>query len=156
MKVNISNNRLGVPKTNNNLHRALKSQEYAKPRIDNVTIVTSKNTTSSKCVNKSRFHSNNYAGGIGDGVAVCYLCLDVGDDEADQPLRRDCACRGTDAGFVHLSCLTEYAAAKSKQARDMNSFIEPWRVCPGCHQEYQNEFAIDILTLVVVLLSRAI
>ena len=49
-----------------------------------------------------------------DGVAVCYLCLDGGDDEAGQPLRRDCACRGTDAGFVHLSCLAEFAAAKSK------------------------------------------
>jgi hypothetical protein len=43
-----------------------------------------------------------------DGEAVCYLCLDGGVDESSgQPLRRDCACRGTDAGFVHLSCLTK-------------------------------------------------
>ena len=43
------------------------------------------------------------------GEAVCYVCLDGGDDdEAGQPLRRDCACRGTDAGFVHLSCLAAY------------------------------------------------
>jgi hypothetical protein len=48
-----------------------------------------------------------------DGEVVCYLCLDGGADEADQPLRRDCACRGTDAGFVHLSCLTNYAETKS-------------------------------------------
>jgi hypothetical protein len=41
---------------------------------------------------------------------MCYLCLDGGFLE---PLRRDCACRGTDAGFVHLSCLTKYAATKS-------------------------------------------
>ena len=34
-----------------------------------------------------------------DGEAVCYLCLDGGVDEVDQPLRRDCACRGTDAGL---------------------------------------------------------
>ena len=53
-----------------------------------------------------------------DGVAVCYLCLDGGLDEAGQSLRRDCACRGTDAGFVHLSCLAELAASKSMQARD--------------------------------------
>jgi hypothetical protein len=46
-----------------------------------------------------------------DGKAVCFLCLDP-EDDADQPLRRDCACRGTDAGFVHLSCLAGYAAAK--------------------------------------------
>ena len=48
-----------------------------------------------------------------DGEAVCYLCLDGGAD-ASQPLRRDCACRGTDAGFVHLSCLTNYAETKCK------------------------------------------
>jgi hypothetical protein len=72
---------------------------------------------------------------------VCYLCLDGG---AYEQLRRDCACRGTDAGFVHLSCLAGYAASKSKQANGMNEFIEPWRVCPGCHQCYQNEFAVDI------------
>jgi hypothetical protein len=53
-----------------------------------------------------------------DEEAVCYLCLDGGLDEAGQTLRRDCACRGTDAGFVHLSCLTGYAESKSKQARD--------------------------------------
>jgi hypothetical protein len=83
----------------------------------------------------------------GDEEAVCYLCLGGGVvDESDQPLRRDCACRGTDAGFVHLSCLTGFAATKSVQARLMNEFIKPWRVCPGCHQEYQNEFAIDIAT----------
>jgi hypothetical protein len=44
-----------------------------------------------------------------DEVVVCYLCLDGDLDETGQPLRRDCACRGTDAGFVHLSCLTNYA-----------------------------------------------
>ena len=48
------------------------------------------------------------------------------------------ACRGTDAGFVHLSCLAEYAAAKSEQKSDMNEFIKPWESCPGCHQSYQN------------------
>jgi len=80
----------------------------------------------------------------GDQEAVCYLCLDVGSEEPGQPLRRDCACRGSDAGFVHLSCLTKYAEIKSKQARGMNAFRDPWRVCPGCHQIYQNELKIDI------------
>ena len=90
-------------------------------------------------------------GGGGDGESVCYLCLDGG---ADEPLRRDCACRGSDAGFVHLSCLTKYAASKSKQANGMNEFIEPWRVCPGCHQKYQSELRIDIASKFVSFVRR--
>jgi hypothetical protein len=89
-----------------------------------------------------------------DEEAVCYLCLDGGDDEAGQPVRRDCACRGTDAGFVHLSCLAEYAATKSKQANGMNEFVQPWRVCPGCHQVYQNELGIDIASEFVSFVRR--
>jgi hypothetical protein len=89
-----------------------------------------------------------------NGEAVCYLCLDGGVDDADQPLRRDCACRGSDAGFVHLECLAEYAAAKSKQASDMNKFVEPWQVCPGCHQCYQNELRIDIASMFVSFVQR--
>jgi hypothetical protein len=53
-----------------------------------------------------------------DMEAVCYLCLDGGFLE---PLRRDCACRGTDAGFVHLSCLTKYS---QKYAGSENESIQ--------------------------------
>ena len=83
---------------------------------------------------------------------MCYLCLDAG----LEPLRRDCACRGSDAGFVHLSCLDGFAANKGKgwDGRDMNEFRKPWRDCPGCHQEYQNEFAIDIATKFVSFVRR--
>ena len=88
--------------------------------------------------------SSSLASSEDDGAAVCYLCLDGGDDDAGQPLRRDCACRGSDAGFVHHSCLTNYAATKSEQARGVDDFVKPWRVCPSCHQSYQNELAIDI------------
>ena len=43
--------------------------------------------------------SSSLASSDDDG-AVCYLCLDGGvDDNAGQPLRRDCSCRGTDAGL---------------------------------------------------------
>jgi hypothetical protein len=80
-----------------------------------------------------------------DGVAVCYLCHGEGVDDNDgQPLRRDCACRGTDAGFFHLACLADYAQTTSNQALDMNEFVIPWLYCPSCHQEYQNELGIDI------------
>jgi len=91
-----------------------------------------------------------------DGEEVCYLCLGGGaDDEAGQQVRRDCSCRGTDAGFVHLSCLAEYAETISKQAKDdMDEFIKPWRVCPNCHQEYQNELAVDIATEFVPFVRR--
>jgi hypothetical protein len=89
-----------------------------------------------------------------DREAVCYLCLGGGADEADQPLRRDCACRGTDAGFVHLSCLTNFAETKSKQARGMNEFIKSWKTCPSCLQEYKNDFSIDIATKFVSFVQR--
>jgi hypothetical protein len=54
--------------------------------------------------------------------------------------------RGSDAGFVHLSCLAQYAATKSIRAGDMIEFVKPWRVCPSCHQQYQNKFDVDIAT----------
>jgi hypothetical protein len=70
-------------------------------------------------------------------------------------LLRDCACRGTDAGFVHLSCLTNYfAIAKSKQARDTVDFVTPWERCPSCDQYYQNELAVDIATEFVSFVRR--
>jgi hypothetical protein len=89
-------------------------------------------------------------------VAVCYLCLDGGADDAGQPLRRDCACRGTDAGFVHLSCLNNYTETKSKgwDGQDMDEFRDPWLKCPSCHQNYQNEFRIDIATEFVLFVRR--
>jgi len=89
-----------------------------------------------------------------DGVAVCYLCLDGGLNDADQRVRRDCACRGTDAGFVHLSCLTKYAASKSEQSLGMIGFAMPWHTCPNCNQKYQNELAIDIANKFVPFVRR--
>jgi hypothetical protein len=86
-----------------------------------------------------------------DGVAVCYLCLDGGLLDL---LRRDCACRGTDAGFVHLSCLTEYAETKSLQASGVIEFVNPWAICPSCHQYYQNELRIDIASEFVLFVRR--
>ena len=51
-----------------------------------------------------------------DREALCVICALMGErvDEAGQQVRRNCACPGTDAGFVHLSCLTNYAIAKNK------------------------------------------
>ena len=36
---------------------------------------------------------------------------------------------------------------------DMNAFRDPWKVCPGCHQCYQNELAVDIATKFVTFVK---
>jgi hypothetical protein len=103
-------------------------------------------TSAHKVDTSSSLPASDDDGVASSSLAVCYLCLDGGADEADQPLRRDCACRGTDAGFVHLSCLTEYLATKNKGPCTISEIIKPWEVCPNCLQEYRNELAVDIAT----------
>eukprot|EP00579_Thalassiosira_antarctica_P016053 CAMPEP_0201926904 /NCGR_PEP_ID=MMETSP0903-20130614/17258_1 /ASSEMBLY_ACC=CAM_ASM_000552 /TAXON_ID=420261 /ORGANISM="Thalassiosira antarctica, Strain CCMP982" /LENGTH=157 /DNA_ID=CAMNT_0048464923 /DNA_START=202 /DNA_END=671 /DNA_ORIENTATION=+ len=78
--------------------------------------------------------------------AACLICLTEGPDESGQPLRRDCSCRGESSGFIHLSCLVKYAEQKAEQwdGRDLSEFREPWKVCPNCCQNYQNELAVDL------------
>ena len=61
---------------------------------------------------------------------ICWLCLDA-QHESEQPLRRDCSCRGT-GGFAHLPCIVDYGKQYSQQhLGDMNKFKEPWKKCPG-------------------------
>jgi hypothetical protein len=40
------------------------------------------------------------------------------------------------------------------QANEMNEFRKPWRVCPGCHQVYQNELRLDIASKFVLFVRR--
>ena len=85
-----------------------------------------------------------------DEEDVCWLCLD-GNLESGEPLRRDCSCRGG-SGWAHFSCIVEYAKQKTEEwrARDgMGKFNEPWRECPGCKQDYQNELAIELVNELV-------
>ena len=42
--------------------------------------------------------------------AVCIICLDRG----DEPLHRNCACRGPTAGFAHMSCLVRYVSSAAE------------------------------------------
>ena len=71
----------------------------------------------------------------------CWICLDDGSEE---PLRRECACRGA-AGWSHLSCLSDYAMTQSRDAllkivrgachgaaEDIGLLNEPWRLCSNC------------------------
>ena len=58
---------------------------------------------------------------------------------------RNCACRGEDAGFAHLSCLAQYARSSNRDHMRknsnngrggeeivMNKITEPWKFCPNC------------------------
>jgi hypothetical protein len=36
----------------------------------------------------------------------------------------------------------------------MDEFVDPWETCPSCHQEYQNEFAVDIASEFVSFVRR--
>ena len=77
----------------------------------------------------------------------CLICMCEGPDSTGQPLRRDCSCRGDDSGFVHLSCIVEFAKQKSSQFNYNNNIINfrrPWELCPSCNHSYANELAVDL------------
>ena len=58
--------------------------------------------------------------------AVCIICLERG----DEPLHRNCACRGPTAGFAHMSCLVRYVASAAATNESL------WSTCGTCKQEY--------------------
>ncbi len=95
--------------------------------------------------------------------ASCWICLHEDADDSGQPIRRDCSCRG-DSGWVHLSCLIQYAETKSEGWIKKNGEMywgtgmlaggvidnearktDPWMVCPNCRQHYISQFSIDII-----------
>jgi hypothetical protein len=84
-----------------------------------------------------------------------------GEAGSSESLRRDCSCRGTDAGFVHLTCLAEYAEKKNEEwnaqsadDREIGAMREPWEVCPNCLQDYQNTLSADIANEFVSYVER--
>ena len=79
---------------------------------------------------------------------MCWLCLD-GEDESGQPLRRDCSCRGG-SGWAHLSCVVGYAKQETEKGKNI---IQPWRICPGCKQSYQNELAVELANTFVAFVE---
>lgn len=85
--------------------------------------------------------------------AQCWICLEGPADGNDEPLRRDCACRGSD-GYVHLGCFSSYAARRSEEIwcgereagpnMDWLAFARPWESCPNCHQYFSGRLRLDI------------
>jgi len=96
----------------------------------------------------------NVVSRIGEGqlggvdVPQCWICHDEGTDESGESLRRDCSCRGSDSGFVHLSCLVGYIKHKTKQwdGRDFDELWKLWQECPRCKQRHQNELRVELAT----------
>jgi hypothetical protein len=80
-------------------------------------------------------------------AAACWICMDDGPDEAGKPTIRDCSCRGSDAGFAHISCIVEYATRKSSENRNYTSIPEfrvPWTECPNCKQMYSGQLRCEL------------
>jgi len=100
---------------------------------------------------------------LGDGAAVCYICLEeegADDTKVENPLVRDCSCRGDSAGFAHLPCIIQYAKEKSKQANDMSpaaltAFAVPWQFCPNCKQLYKNKLSLNLTSAFILFAKEA-
>lgn len=101
-------------------------------------------------VNKKRKVST--AGFNQDNTSCCRLCL----QEGDEPLVRDCSCRGR-RGFTHLSCIVEEAQNKSRQAPAWNRMMatrEAFNTCPICNEEFQNDVRNELLKARVIFAER--
>jgi len=71
--------------------------------------------------------------------AVCYICLDGG------TLLRDCACRGSSAGFAHVDCLAEMAKRDEwVTIVDGRERINVWMSCSLCHQAVNGALSIEM------------
>ena len=81
-------------------------------------------------------------------TASCYICLE--NSSIDQPLLRNCACRG-DAGWAHVACLAEFAASKTEEVLDAQRRNGPsidilpfWETCGLCKTSYMQNMALAI------------
>jgi hypothetical protein len=93
------------------------------------------------------------AGDDGVEAVVCYICHVLGPDADGESLRRGCACRGEDAGFVHLLCLAVYAASVSGRANALNWFVKVWKRYSICNQCFRGGFANYIATALVLFVT---
>ena len=69
------------------------------------------------------------------GDARCLFCLDGGD--AEDPVLRGCACRGS-SGWTHIWCLVKSAEAAPVPPRSVPRFTV-WLSCLTCKQEFTGQ-----------------
>ena len=80
-------------------------------------------------------------------TASCYICLEQSEDSNNnQPLLRNCACRG-DAGWAHIACLAKFAASKVKELQQkkdqsVSTAAEFWSDCTLCKTPHQQNMAV--------------
>ena len=97
------------------------------------------------------------SGKVGDEApplicAPCYICLEDGPDEEGKPLIRECSCRGESSAGYHLSCVINYAKAKTRAAveeyeaggDDWDFFGHHWMKCVNCKQEYEESLCAEL------------
>mmetsp|Transcript_3832 Transcript_3832/g.8451 ORF Transcript_3832/g.8451 Transcript_3832/m.8451 type:complete len:607 (-) Transcript_3832:185-2005(-) len=85
--------------------------------------------------------------------STCWICLEGLEDGNDEPLRRNCACRGN-SQFAHLSCLVECFTSRSediwcgRQKAAENTmelaFAWPWETCGMCKQHFSGKLRLDL------------
>ena len=96
--------------------------------------------------------------------APCYICLEDGPDEKGQPLIRACSCRGESSAGYHLSCIVNYAKAKTKEAvedyeaggEDWDYVDEHWLKCVNCKQEYEDFLCVELAKEMVAYVSSLV
>ena len=81
------------------------------------------------------------------GDARCLFCLDGGD--AEDPLMRGCACRGT-FGWSHATCLVKMAEAAQEPPPPSPPFVA-WAFCSNCKQRFTG---LVQLRLAIVLWAK--
>ena len=82
----------------------------------------------------------------GKEEVVGYSCQECGTDVLGHLPRRVCACRGSNAGYVHLFCIAKYATDKSGHEQCWDVFKRPWEYCSVCEQKLRGEFVVAIST----------
>ena len=82
-------------------------------------------------------------------AASCYICLENSEESNNQPLLRNCACRGDDAGWAHVACLAKFAASKAAEAlhsvRDSDDSVDIgmiWKNCILCKTPYMQNMGL--------------
>ncbi len=78
----------------------------------------------------------------GEAEVVCYSCQECAPEVSGHLPGRTCACWGSDVGYVHLSCLANYALDKSWHEQCLEEFKRPWEYCHKCEQKHRGEFAV--------------